>query len=130
MSGDYGIMAFNAEDLVEAFVTRFYRQCLNRDPDPAGLNGWVDNLLAGSMTGADLAHSFVFSTEFINQGTTNEEFLRVLYTAFFNRDPDTAGLNLWLDELSTGMSRTEILNGFTGAQEFINLCAGYGITPN
>ncbi len=71
----------------------------------------------------------MFSTEFINRGTTDEAYLRVLYTAFFNRDPDTTGLNLWLDEMNTGMSRAEILNGFTGAQEFINLCAGYGITP-
>jgi len=129
LCGDYGIIAFNAQDLVEAFVTRFYRQCLSRDPDPTGLNGWVANLLAGSMTGADLAHSFVFSPEFINQDTTNEEYLRVLYTAFFNRDPDAAGLNLWLEELNKGMSRTEVLNGFTGAQEFINLFTEYGITP-
>jgi hypothetical protein len=130
LCADYGIMAFNAEDLVEAFVTRFYRQCLSRDPDSAGLSGWVNGLLTGSMTGADLAHSFVFSPEFVNRGTTNEEYLRILYTAFFNRDPDSAGLNLWLDEMSRGMSREAVLNGFTGAQEFFDLCSEYGITPD
>jgi hypothetical protein len=129
LCNNYGIIAFNARNLVEAFVTRFYRQCLSRDPDAAGLSGWVNNLLSGSMTGSDLAQSFVFSPEFLNRGTTNEAYLRVLYTAFFNREPDAASLNLWLEEMNNGMSRETVLNGFTGAQEFIDLCGEYGITP-
>ena len=87
-------------------------------------------LLAGSMTGADLAYSFVFSQEFIDRGISNADYLEILYKAFFNRDPDTAGYQLWLQELESGMTRQAVLNGFTGAQEFINLCSGYGITPN
>ena len=126
----YGITAFNNQDLVEAFVTRFYRECLSRDPDGNGLSSWVNSLLAGSMTGKDLAYSFVFSPEFIQRNTTDGQYLEVLYTAFFNREPDDAGLNSWLAELGNSMSREAVLNGFTGAQEFINLCAGYGITPN
>jgi len=73
---------------VEDFVTRFYNLCLDREPDSTGLNGWVSALLDGSQTGSDVAYGFVFSNEFINKSTTNEDYLTVLYKAFFNRNPD------------------------------------------
>ena len=37
---------------IEAFVTRFYQQCLNRRPDSGGLKAWTDSLLSGAQTGA------------------------------------------------------------------------------
>jgi hypothetical protein len=124
-----------AEDLVEDFVTRFYELCLGRSPDTAGLNGWVSDLLDGSQTGSDVANGFVFSNEFINKNTTNEEYLAVLYEAFFNRKPDKGGWDGWLAELNRGTSRKDVLNGFIYAQEFKKLCDEYGIiavkeTPN
>lgn len=130
---DYGITAasenLSATEQVASFVTRFYQQCLDREPDNAGLTIWVRDLLDESITGADLAYSFVFSPEFINQNKSDQEYLTILYRAFFNREPDTSGFNLWLQELQGGMSRLDALNGFTGAQEFTNLCDEFGITP-
>jgi len=118
------------QDLVEQFVTRFYQQCLSRDPDASGLNGWTNALLNGTLTGSDVATSFIFSDEFINRYTTNEDFVTILYRAFFNREPDSAGYSGWLNALYDGTSRSDVLNGFTSSQEFINLCGNYGITPN
>ena len=40
---------------VQAFVTRFYEQCLNRPPDQGGLDEWVSRLLNGSKTFITLA---------------------------------------------------------------------------
>ena len=40
--------AYGSRADVEAFVTRFYQECLDRDPDSAGLNNWVNSLLNGS----------------------------------------------------------------------------------
>ena len=119
---------YNQRAQVNAFVTRFYQLCLNREPEQSGLDSWVDLLMDGSMTGADLANSFIFSPEFLDKGTTNAEFLRILYEAFFNRAPDTGGYNSWYTNMNNGMGRMEVLNGFTGAQEFFNLCQVYGIT--
>jgi len=116
-----------AEDLVEDFVTRFYELCLGRSPDSAGLNGWVNALLDGTKTGADVALGFVFSGEFLSKNTTNEEYLQVLYEAFFNRQPDSAGKTGWLDAIKNGASREDVLNGFIFAEEFKNLCDEYGI---
>ena len=127
--------AYGSRADVEAFVTRFYQECLGRSPDSAGLNGWTNYLLNGTKTGADVAYGFVFSPEYLGANATDQEFLYVLYGAFFNRQPDTAGYNRWLNELSSETpkvgakaARKNVLNGFLGAPEFKNLCTSYGIT--
>ena len=133
---EYGIKAFEGHitkaqrEAVEAFVIRFYQLCLDRNPDAAGLEGWVNNLLNQIQTGAEVANGFIYSQEFINKNTTNDEYLTILYKAFFNREPDQAGWDVWITELNSGRDRGYILNGFLGSQEFIKLCEDYGIKPN
>jgi hypothetical protein len=112
---------------VEDFVTRFYQLCLGRNPDPVGLDVWVSALLNGSLTGSDVAYGFVFSHEFIAKNTSNEEYLNVLYEAFLDRQPDSAGWLGWLEALNSGASREDVLKGFIYAEEFANLCDKYGI---
>ncbi|MCJ7473321.1 MAG: DUF4214 domain-containing protein [Actinobacteria bacterium] len=114
---------------VQAFVTRFYVQCLDRQPDSGGLNEWVGRLMNGSKTGADVAHGFVFSEEFLANNHGNEAFLTILYSAFFNRQPDAEGYNAWLSRMAGGMNREKVLDGFLKSQEFAQLCADFGITP-
>ena len=121
---------------VDDFVTRFYQQCLNREPDQSGLDGWVNALLDGSQAGADVAYGFIYSTEFLNKNTSNEDYLLVLYRAFFNREPDSGGWNGWLEALNSlqiaggeGETRTHVLDGFLYSTEFENLCNRYGIAP-
>ncbi len=113
---------------VQSFVTRFYVQCLGRQPDPEGLNEWVGRLLNGSRTGADVAEGFVFSEEFTGQNHSNEVFVTILYRAFFNRETDAGGYGAWLERLAGGMSRKSVLDGFLKSQEFAQLCDNYGIT--
>lgn len=115
---------------VEDFVTRFYRQCLGRQPDAAGLSGWVNALLDGSLTGADVAKNFIFSEEFFNRHTTNELFVTILYSAFFDRDPDEGGYQGWLNYLYGEGSRAQVLNGFVYSTEFALLCERCGINPS
>ena len=119
---------------VEAFVTRFYQQCLSREPEQAGLDAWANALLDGSLSGADVAYGFIFSQEFINRNTSNEDFVTILYRAFLNREHDSAGFNTWLDILNgspTGdrTTREQVLNGFIYSVEFENFCISYGISP-
>jgi len=114
---------------VQSFVTRFYVQCLERQPDTAGLNEWVGRLMNGSMTGEDVAEGFIFSKEFTEKNHSNEEFITILYRAFFDREPGADGYSVWLGRLAGGMSREEVLDGFLKSQEFSGLCNNYGITP-
>ena len=124
LADSYGIVAKHP---VEEFVTRFYQQCLNREPDLAGLSDWVTQLKAQTRGGADIAVGFIFSAEFTDRNLSDEDYLTVLYRAFFNREPDTGGYNSWLNQLTDGTSRLSVLNGFLDAQEFANLCTDYGI---
>jgi hypothetical protein len=120
---EYGILP----NSVAAFVSRFYQQCLGRKPERAGLEGWTNDLLNQLRTGAEVSEGFIYSPEFINKNTTNEEYLTILYKAFFNREPDPAGWALWLAELYRGTSRDVVLNGFIYAREFAELCNKYCI---
>jgi hypothetical protein len=107
---------------VAAFVSRFYQQCLDRNPERSGYDGWTNELLSRTKTGADVAYGFVFSPEFLGKNTSNEDYLTILYKAFFNREPDAAGWTLWLVELNGGTSREVVLSGFIYAREFAELC--------
>ncbi|MCG9479831.1 MAG: LCP family protein [Actinomycetia bacterium] len=114
---------------VQAFVSRFYVNCLGRQPDRAGLNEWVNRLMTGTKTGEDVAKGFVLSQEFISQNHSDSEFVTILYRAFFNRQPDSYGMNAWLGRMKTGQTRAQVLDGFLRSDEFAQLCSSYGINP-
>jgi len=114
---------------VQAFVSRFYQQCLGRQPDQDGLNQWTSALLDGSKTGEDVAKGFVLSAEFTGANHDNATFITILYRAFFDREPDVQGYEIWLSRLNSGQSRESVLDGFLRSQEFTDLCAVYSIVP-
>lgn len=112
---------------IEAFVTRFYNFCLDRNPDQPGLENWVGHLQSGRLSGADVAERFIFSEEFLAKNLGNEEFLNIMYRSFFGREPDPEGYAGWLAQLRGGMSRKSVLARFVNSTEFGNLCSAYGI---
>ncbi len=114
---------------VEAFVTRFYQQCLGRNPEPEGLNFYTNRLVNGSATGKTVAANFIYSPEFLNRNTTNETFILVMYRAFFDREPDNSGWPYYINKLNDGVSRDNVFYGFIYSPEFQNLCNRYGIIP-
>ena len=60
----------------------------------------------------EVANSFISSTEFIKrygEHITDESFLTNLYQNALHRTPDPAGLKYWLDQLSHGGNRGEVL---------------------
>lgn len=116
------------ESKVASFVTRLYNVCLNREPDAAGKATWVNQLNAGTKTGAQVAYGFVFSEEFQNRNFCNEDYVKQLYRAFMGREGDEGGLKYWINKLETGTTREEVFNGFSQSAEFNNLCKEYGIT--
>ncbi len=111
-----------------AFVERIYIYVLDREPETEGAAYWSDELYAFRRTGAEVAQGFIFSQEFIDRNTTDEQFVTILYKTFFGRDADEAGMNYWLGQLSSGtMDRTTVANGFIYSQEWADTCASYGI---
>ncbi len=114
---------------VQNFVERFYTTVLERDPDNKGLDSWTNDLTSKTKTGTDVANGFLFSEEFIAKNKTNEEFIILIYQAFFNRSAleDTAGYTYWLNKLNSGEDRKVIAEGFLYSQEFANFSSAYGI---
>ncbi len=112
---------------IAGFVTRFYQLCLSREPDPQGLQGWTNSIQTGQKSAGEVAYGFVFSPEFVNRRVSNNEFVTIMYRAFFDREPDPSGFESWVGELNRGRTRQQVFNGFVGSQEFKNLCASFGI---
>ncbi len=114
-------------DGVGDFVTRLYQVCLDRNPDQAGKDDWCNKLWTRQNTGETTAFGFVFSKEFTNRGLDNSTFIDYMYKAFFDRKPDAGGKAYWMQQMNAGVSREGVFKGFTGSEEFFNLCSKYGI---
>lgn len=112
---------------IESFVTRFYEYLLERHPDPEGLAAWSDNLRTGRENGVNVGYGFVQSVEFQKRNLSDEDYIKVLYRAFFDREADAAGLNAWLGEMDDGLSRLHVYRGFAESVEFSEICSRYGI---
>ena len=113
-------------DPIEVFVTRMYRIILEREPD-AGSATWINGLKSGEFTGVRVADGFVLSEEMLNKNVSNEEFVKILYRAFFGREADADGLATWKGLLDAGCKKTYVFAGFANSTEFGNLCAEAGI---
>ena len=109
------------------FATRLYTCCLGRDPEEDGLNYWSLALTNLEVSGYQAASLFFESPEFQGFNTSNEEYIKRLYTTFMDREADTDGFNYWLGLLNGGMSRSDALKTFAGCPEFQEICNKYGI---
>lgn len=111
-----------------AFVARMYEKALGRSFDADGLNDWCGRVINQNWTPYRVAtEGFFHSEEFLNKNTTNEEFVKILYRTFLNREYDEEGLNYWLARLGKGESRDRIIAGFADSREFADLMAKYGL---
>lgn len=118
----------NEADGITEFVTRLYDVCLDRSPDPSGLDHWRNQLISHAKSGRDIADGFIFSPEFEGRDFSDEEFVEYMYKAFFGRASDPDGKAYWLGRLANGSTRRDVFDGFVGSPEFNTICNTYGIT--
>ena len=112
---------------VRHFVERLYLNALERPFDVAGRDSFVDLIMHQNGTGSDVVRDFLGSVEFANRNLNNEEFVNVLYKAFFNRVPTAAEAANWTNALASGMTRAEIIEAFIASPEWAEVCAYYKI---
>ena len=112
----------------EDFVERLYVVALNRASESEGKAFWCEHVGNGDLTGAACAREFLTSAEFHGRGLSDEEFLKVLYKTFFDRDAeaDPDGFNFWMNSLKT-QGRDTVVEGFINSTEWCNVCARYGV---
>ena len=102
-------------------VYRAYGAVLDRTPDAVGFLGWVSQLDTDALTLQQVIDGFTGSQEFqtVYGDLTDTEFVTLLYQNVLNRSPDAVGLQGWLDLLSSGTSRAEVVLGFSESGEYI-----------
>lgn len=114
---------------VEKFCRRLYIDCLERQPDQAGINYWSTKILNKECTGSDAAANFVFSEEYDNKGVTKTEYIKMLYRVFMGRECDEDGLKFWKQKMKEGWSREKVFACFVESEEYANICKSYRIKP-
>lgn len=101
---------------VTDLVSRFYREVLLRDAEPAGLASWVDYVV----TTRDLesfALNFLSSAEFEQRPLTARDYVTLLYQVLLGRPPDAPGVDAW--EMVLRDNLMQIINrGFVPSPEF------------
>ena len=92
-------------------IIKLYVGYYNRAPDPLGLNFWID-AFDGGFSLDDMADDFSTQAEtlanypfFENADPSPEDygsFVDSVYQNLFNRDPDQAGKDFWVEKLDSG----------------------------
>jgi uncharacterized repeat protein (TIGR02543 family) len=106
---------------VIAPVVRLYFATFLRIPDYAGLTFNAGLVRNGTVTITQLADFFTASPEFAATygSLNNTQFVTLLYNNVLGRAPDPAGLNGWVQLLTTGgYSRGQVLLGFSDSVEY------------
>ncbi len=118
----------NRKNLSEAeFVTMLYNVMMDREPDTAGQNYWVEKLSSGTMTRYEVANGFITSAEFseicatygIVRGSLDvaavapvERFVIRMYEKSLERTAEQEGVYYWTFRL-----RDHVENGATFAEK-------------
>lgn len=121
-AGDFGKRC--SED--EGFVTSLYASILKRQPDDGGHEYWLKEL-RGGLSREQVIGRFFDSPEYQGFGRSNRDYARDLYAAVLGRTPDQDGHSYWIQKLSQGMSRSEVLRRFLDSPEYkgiVTACGG------
>ncbi len=126
----------------EEFVKRLYTVCLGRDADADGLKYWLNEMEGKHFSRTTILAGFLNSQEFndlcakygintsVYESPTKyelvfnkekaEAFVTRLYKLALNRDPETEGLNYWVDQLKQGANGHDVAQGFITSEELQN----------
>jgi len=106
---------------ISAQAYRIYKAAFDRTPDMGGLGFWIAQMDKG-MDVVEVAARFIDSPEFRQTYGTNvsdTKFLTSVYNNVLDRDPDTAGLAWWVNEMKTNPAKTwqKVLADFSESPE-------------
>ncbi len=102
-----------------AEVARLYLAYFLRKPDEEGLEYWVGVRQSGRSL-AQISAEFVGSNEFrMRYGSlSNRQFVELIYGNVLGRSADAGGLEYWKGALERGISRGDVMVGFSESSEF------------
>lgn len=97
---------------------RLYQAALDRKPDDRGLADWIKFMDDGGSLNA-MAQQFIDSQEFRTKygSLDDRSFVNQLYLNVLDRHGEASGMNDWVNALSNGLTRAEVLKGFSESDE-------------
>ena len=98
---------------------RLYQAAFDRVPDQGGLGYWINEMDRG-MGLSQVATGFINSAEFkalYGNNPSNSEFVTLIYDNVLHRTPDAGGYSYWMEQLSSGMTKENVLIGFSESTE-------------
>ena len=112
---------WDADDQV-ADIARLYKAVLGRTPELDGLRYWDAQADHGA-TEAQMANLFASSPEFNSRfpGASDVDFVNLVYLNTLGRAPEQEGQTFWLNHLSQGLTRGEMVAGVSHSSEFLTL---------
>lgn len=107
---------------------RMYNAAFDRAPDPFGFERWGSQLRQDEdFDTLDLAETFLNSAEGQARfaALSNEAFVTTLYQTVLDRTPSDTEVQSWVVPMNVGagISRAEVLRGFSESAEHVNLTA-------
>ncbi|HVX15737.1 MAG TPA: TIGR03118 family protein [Pirellulales bacterium] len=110
-------LTHSAEFYATNVIDPAYQTYLGRAADTAGVTYWTIQMQQG-LTDQQIEANFIASSEFYaKSGGTNADWVDALYQVVLGRPADSAGLDYWLAQLSSGASRSNVAAGFAAGQE-------------
>ena len=106
---------------VDNFVGHMYLECLGREASQAEINFWADKLMNGDITATSVAAQMLTSDEFGNKNISDEEFVAILTNVF----GDGISEQTALAALTSGKTRSGVINQFAGSEQWAAKCAFY-----
>lgn len=95
----------------ELTVRDLYQTLLRRSADPGGLNAFVQYLRGGGTVDVVKAQLLgspeYFTNPVFGGGGNNTGYIRAVFRDLYNRAPDTAEINFWLQVLGGGATREQ-----------------------
>ena len=101
-------------------IVRLYGAVFDRNPDAAGFDYWLGLYLSGTPLTA-IAEAFMESPEWTDTygEVGDDQFVDLLYQNVLDRRPDEDGAAHWRAQLANGLSRVDMLLGFSESSEYI-----------
>jgi cell division septation protein DedD len=111
-----------SDEWIRVVIRGFYVDTLGREPDAAGYQYWIDRARSGEPI-ADIGAFFYGSDEYFDGfgSANNHIWISDLYTKLMLRSADSGGVNYWLTQLNSGMSRTAVSRWFYQSPEKLGL---------
>lgn len=120
-------LAFDV-DAAPGKAYRLYEALLGRAPDRDGISFWVEALDKNPGGLQSVVNGFLSSPEFTARAGNTAQldsgaYVDMLYQQIFNRPADAQGRAFWRDALENGLSRADLVLGFSESVEHVQAVA-------